>query len=62
MVVGGASSKDEQLRFLRQSCEAHPMADYSSGVRELFKKLPQCQIRLFEASSRQTRRVSDRLG
>ena len=36
-----ATSQDEQRRFLRQWCDAHPMANYSDGVFELLKTLPE---------------------
>jgi len=39
-----AFSQDEQMRFLRKWCDAHPKADYSRGVRELFKRTS-CNVR-----------------
>ena len=36
----GAKTEDEMKRYLRQYCDAHPLANYKDGVRELMKTLP----------------------
>jgi hypothetical protein len=36
-----ATTQDEQRRFLREWCEAHPLSDFGSGVVELLKTLPE---------------------
>ena len=35
-----AKRPDEMKRFLRQYCDAHPLADYKDGVQELLNTLP----------------------
>jgi hypothetical protein len=35
-----AMTSDEMMRYLRRYCDAHPLADYGDGVRDLLNALP----------------------